>query len=232
MRLLAFDTSTEWCTAALWLDGDLLDAGEHAGQRHSQLLLPMVTGLLARAGLGLTDLDGIAFGAGPGSFTGLRIACGVAQGLALGAGLPLLGVPTLEAMAEEARALSGAEAVVACLDARMHEVYAAVWRWAPEGWKAETETRVCPPTDAPLPPGPGYLGCGSGFAAYPDPLARRYGGLLAGIRPEAYPHARSVARLAAPRFEAGLAVVAEAAEPYYVRDKVALKTSERPGAPP
>jgi tRNA threonylcarbamoyladenosine biosynthesis protein TsaB len=223
LRLLAFDTSTEWCTAALWLDGRLVDAGEHAGQRHSQLLLPMITGLLAQAGLTLTALDGIAFGRGPGSFTGLRIACGVAQGLALGAGLPVLGVSTLEALAEEA----GAARVVTCLDARMHEVYAAVWRRADAGWLAEAEATVCPPALVPIPVSPGYVGCGSGFAAYPDILAARYGDRLTEIRPQVIPHARAVARLAAPRFAAGQGLPPEQAEPFYVRDKVALKISER-----
>lgn len=223
LQLLAFDTSTEWCSVALWLDGRVTDEARHAGQGHSRMLLPMVTHLLAEAGLGLTDLDGIAFGRGPGSFTGLRIACGVAQGLALGAGLPLLGVSTLEAMAQEA----DAEAVVTCLDARMNEIYAAVWRREGEDWRAETEATVCPPAAAPLPAASGYVGGGSGFSAYPDILARRYGDLLDDIRPRLIPHARSIARLAAPRFRAGLAVPPEAAEPFYVRDKVALTIRER-----
>lgn len=224
MRLLAFDTSTEWCTAALWLDGHCLAVGEHAGQRHSHLLLPMLTGLLDQAGLTLADLDGLAFGRGPGSFTGLRIACGVVQGLALGAGLPVLGIDTLEALAEE----SGAGRVVTCLDARMNEVYAAVWRRGEDdGWVAESAATVCPPAAAPLPAAPGYLGCGSGFAAYPAILAERYGERLGEIRPQAIPHARAVARLAAPRFAAGLGLPPEQAEPFYVRDKVALKISER-----
>lgn len=183
----------------------------------------MVTGLLRQSGLVLRDLDGIAFGRGPGSFTGLRIACGVAQGLALGAGLPVLGVSTLEAMAEEA----GAARVVTCLDARMNEVYAAVWRRADQGWLAEAEAVVCPPAAAPLPTTGGFLGCGSGFAAYPDILAAHYGDRLAEIRPQVIPHARAVARLAVPRFAAGQGVPPELAEPFYVRDKVALKIGER-----
>ncbi|HRH79992.1 MAG TPA: tRNA (adenosine(37)-N6)-threonylcarbamoyltransferase complex dimerization subunit type 1 TsaB [Thiobacillaceae bacterium] len=223
MHLLAFDTSTEWCSAALWMDGRVIDAAVHAGQAHSRLLLPMVSSLLAEAGLTLGELDGIAFGRGPGSFTGVRIACGVAQGLALGASLPLLGVSTLEAMAEEA----DAEQVVTCLDARMNEIYAAVWRRDPSGWQAETEAMVCPPAVAPLPTASGYVGCGGAFAAYPEILARRYADLLTDIRPGLIPHARSIARLAAPRFRAGMAVPPEAAEPVYVRDKVALTIRER-----
>src|SRR6516162_7470595 len=118
MRILAFDTSTELCTAALCDSGRWTERAEHAGSRHSELLLPMIRGLLGNAGLSLRDLDGIAFGAGPGSFTGLRIACGVAQGLSLGADVPVVGVASLEAMAEAAYAKHGWRRVAAALDAR------------------------------------------------------------------------------------------------------------------
>jgi len=196
---------------------------EHAGQAHSSLLLPMVTRLLAGHGLDLGDLDGIVFGRGPGSFPGLRIACSVAPGLAMGSGLPVLGVSTLEALAEE----SGARRVVACLDARMNEVYAAVLVRQGERWHGETGAMVCPPEAAPLPGGDDYLGCGSGFAAYAERLSTRYGGRLSGVVPDLIPHARALARLAAPRFQAGEFVPPEEAEPYYVRDKVALTIRER-----
>ncbi len=223
MKILAFDTSTEWCSAALQVGGELRVRETLAGQKHSELLLPMVMELLAEAGLALAELDALAFGKGPGSFTGLRIACGVAQGLAYGADLPVVGVVTLEAMALEA----DAEAVVACLDARMQEVYAAVYRRTPEGLAAEVGPGLYAPAAAPLPAGAGYVGCGSGFAAYAGVLAGRYAGRLAAVRPEVHPHARAIARLAAAELACGGGGPAETAEPLYVRDKVALKTCER-----
>ncbi len=222
LQLLAFDTATEWCTAALWRDGAVSVREVHAGQRHSDLLAPMLMDLLAEAGLGLRDLDGLAYGMGPGSFTGLRIACGVAQGLALGADLPVLGVSSLEAVAEEC----GGERVAVCLDARMREVYAGLYRRQQEGWQCLAGPRVCPPDQAPLPEEDAYVGAGSGFAAYPE-LVARYAGRLARIEAAAIPHARAIARLAAPRFARGEGLPAEAAEPLYIRDKVALKIHER-----
>ena len=118
MKFAAFETSTDWCCVALWIDGEILSLEESAGNRHGELVLPMLDRLVAAAGFPLAGLDAVAFGAGPGSFTGLRIACGVAQGLAFARGLPVVGISSLEALAEE----SGAPRVVACLDARMREV--------------------------------------------------------------------------------------------------------------
>lgn len=223
MKILAFDTSTEWCTAALWLDGDIRSVETEAGQGHSRLLLPMIQRLLAEAELTLGGLDGLAFGRGPGAFTGLRIACSVVQGLGMGAGLPVVGVMTLEAMAEE----SAAERVVACLDARMGELYGAVFQREPQGWAILAGPGLYRPEALPLPENPGWVGCGSGFAAHGEILRARAGGRARAIRPEIIPHARSIARLAAARFARGEGVAAEDAQPYYIRNKVALKRSER-----
>ena len=223
MKLLALDTSTEHCSVALWRDG-AVDAREVlAGQRHSQLLLPMVDELLERHELALAGLDGIAFGQGPGSFTGLRIACGVTQGLAFGADLPVVGISTLLAMA----AATGAGRVVCCLDARMGEIYHAAYAKGEAGWEPVHAPNLCAPGDAPLPPAGRWTGCGSGFAAHESALKQRYAGRLSAIMPEIFPHARDIARLAAREFEAGRAVAAEQALPIYIRDKVALKTAER-----
>ncbi len=220
MKFLAFDTATEWCSAALWIDGACTQREIHAGQKHSDLLVPMLMELLAAANLELRQLDAIVYGMGPGSFTGLRIACGVAQGLALGADLPVLGVSTLETLAEEA----GADRVLACLDARMNEVYAALYQREDETWHCLAGPLVCPPSAVPLPPGDDFVGVGSGFAAYPDiALARSLRSVDAGL----IPHARAMARLAAPRLLRGEGVPAEQAEPLYIRDKVALKICER-----
>lgn len=223
MKILAFDTSTEYCTAALLHDDALLLRDVHAGQTHSQLLLPMCQSLLAEAGIALRQLDGIAFGAGPGSFTGLRIACAVAQGLAFGVELPVLGVSTLLALAEA----SDATRVIACLDARMGEVYHAVYRREAGDWLTESAPLLCAPAQVPGVEGAEWCGCGSGFQAYGEVLQARYGAALTGMRPALYPHAREIAALAAAGFAAGQGMAPELAAPLYIRDKVALKICER-----
>ncbi|HVY04778.1 MAG TPA: tRNA (adenosine(37)-N6)-threonylcarbamoyltransferase complex dimerization subunit type 1 TsaB [Burkholderiales bacterium] len=223
MNLLALDTSTESCSVAL-LRGDALAFREvRAGQRHSELILPMIAELLAEVDFKLARLDGIAFGAGPGSFTGLRIACGVAQGLALGAGLPVVPVGTLAALAEE----SGAERALACIDARMGELYHAAYQRSGGEW-----TQVAPPAvgnvaSLPMLDGEGWVGCGSGFLAHGPGIERRYGAQLARVEADLHPHARAIARLAKPVLLAGGGLAAEQAMPLYVRDKVALKMHEQ-----
>jgi tRNA threonylcarbamoyladenosine biosynthesis protein TsaB len=223
VKLLALDTSSEYCSAALWIDGESLVRDVRAGQRHSELLLGMIDELLKESGLELRSLDGIAYGEGPGSFTGLRIACGVVQGLAFGAGLPVVGVGTLLAMAEG----SGAQRVVCCLDARMNEVYFAAYTRAGPSWGAVHEPRVCAPDALPAITGGDWTGCGSGFAVYRELLAARFEGAIVAIDAERYAHARDIAALAAPAFAAGQARSAEHAIPVYIRDKVALRIDER-----
>ena len=201
------------------LDGAWLVREELAGNRHSELLLPMVGSLLAEAGLALSDLDGLAYGKGPGSFTGLRIGCGAAQGLALGADIPVAGVVTLEAVAHAA----GADQVLACIDARMREVYAAAYRRSKDELVEVAAPAVIKPDALELPDAGVWLGCGTGFAAYPELLADR----LSEVRPDVFPHARDIGQLAMPVFAAGRGAVPDAAEHMYVRDRVALKTCER-----
>lgn len=223
MKILALETSTEYCSVALWRDGDI-DARETlAGQRHSELLLGMVDEVLRRHGLRTRDLDGIAFGAGPGSFTGLRIACGLAQGLASGAQLRVVGVSTLLALAVAARATRA----VCCLDARMGEVYHAAYAGDGSGWDTVHAPALYAPDGVPPLEEGAWTGCGSGFKAYRDALARRYTGRLSAIMPDVYPHASAIAALAVPEFEAGRAVTAAQAAPLYIRDKVALRSDER-----
>jgi tRNA threonylcarbamoyladenosine biosynthesis protein TsaB len=223
LNLLALDTSTDWCSAALWLDGRVLCRDVQAGQRHSELILPMIDGLLAEACVDLSGLDGVAFGAGPGSFTGIRIACGVAQGLAFGAGLPVVAVGTLDCLAEA----SGAQRVIACLDARIGDVYLAASVRAGEGWRSVVAPCVCRPEQAPAVEGAGWVGCGSGFALYGAVLRRHYGASLAEVRPDIAPHAREVALLGARALERGEGVGPDRAALLYVRDKVALTVAER-----
>jgi len=223
LNLLALDTSTEYCSVALLRGEELTHRETHAVQRHSELILPMIGELLAASGVDLTQLDGIAFGAGPGSFTGLRIACGVAQGLAFGAGLPVVPVGTLVALAQEA----GAPKVIACLDARMGEIYHAAYRRDGGHWTEIAPPAVGPVQSAPVLEGDGWFGCGSGFAVYAGALAKRYGGQLEAVAAALHPHARSIARLAAPILAGSGGLSAEQAAPVYVRDKVALKMHEQ-----
>jgi len=220
LKFLAFDTATEWCSAALWVDDVCTHREIHAGQKHSDLLVPMLMDLLSESALSLEQLDAIVYGMGPGSFTGLRIACGVAQGLALGANLPVLGISTLETLAEE----SGEDKVLACLDARMNEVYAALYQRDNAAWRCLAGPLVCPPNAVPRPEGDDFIGVGSGFATYPA-IATAHG--LSRMDASIIPHARAMARLAVPRLLRGEGVSAENAEPFYIRDKVALKICER-----
>lgn len=195
--------------------------------RHGEEVLPMLEELLRKAGLDMGALCGIGYGAGPGAFTGIRIACGVAQGLAFARGLPLVPVDSFEAMAEE----SGRTKVVACLDARMGEVYycpmiressadTAHWR--------QVSTPVCVRPDQVSPPaGSGWLGCGSGFSAHGATLEAKFGAVLGAVRPEIRPTASAIVRLAARRISEGRGIDAADAAPFYLRDRVALTTEER-----
>ncbi len=193
------------------------------GQRHAELVLPEIERLLEAAGGNVAALDAIVFGAGPGAFTGLRIACGVAQGLALPRSLPVLGVGTLEALAED----SGADRVIACIDARMGEIYHAAYRRTARGWEALNAPELVLPEDMPVPDDGGWVGCGSGFRAHSAALAQRCGQRLARVVPDALPRASAMLRLAIPRLVAGGGKDPAEAVPLYVRDKVALKTHER-----
>lgn len=223
MRVLAFDTSTEYLSLALLLDKELITREYHAVQQHSQMLLPQLHALLSEAEISLQQLDGIAFGAGPGAFTGLRIACAVAQGLAFGADLPLAGISTLLALAEQ----TGHDKVVACLDARMGEVYHAAYRRENAVWRELHAPGLYSPQDIPLMPDENWLGAGSGFAVSGEALGLRLGSSLSKVDATLIPHAREIARLAAIEFAQGRGLPAWEAAPIYIRDKVALKTSER-----
>jgi len=216
MRFAAFETSTEWCSVALWLDGEIAGIEELAGNRQSERVLPMLERLFNMKHIAASHLDAVAFGAGPGSFTGLRIACGVAQGIAHARGIPALGVSTLAALAEE----SNEERVIACIDARMHQVYCSAHERRHGGWQEVMPARCVAPAALPKPPGGGWVGCGNGFAAY-GPMG------LDRVMPDIHPTAVAVARLAAPRLAAGRGVDAALAVPVYVRDKVAFTEAER-----
>jgi tRNA threonylcarbamoyladenosine biosynthesis protein TsaB len=219
MRLLALDTSTEACSVALLLGSDLRLRCEMTERSHAELVLPMVQSLLDEAGLALRELDGIAFGRGPGAFTGLRIAAGVAQGLALGAGLAVAPVSSLAAVAEQVPAQPD-ECVIACNDARMGEVYWGIFRREADGAmsllaaeRVTTPERVGEGTTEIAHAG------GNALARYPQ-LRERLATLGLQVHDGLYPRADSVARLGVLEFAAGRTVKAEEALPVYVRDEV------------
>jgi tRNA threonylcarbamoyladenosine biosynthesis protein TsaB len=223
LKILAFDTSTEYCSLALWLDGKIRCKETLAGQKHSELLLPMLQEMLTQADLALAQLDGIAFGAGPGSFTGLRIACGVAQGLAFAKDIPVAGISTLEAVAQKVEA----DQVVVAFDARMGEIYHAAYIKESDNWQTVSEPTVCLPQQAPTLSGENWIGCGSGFDKYHKELSDHYNKRLLCIKNGLYPHAREIAQLAVCMFANGLGVDPIDAAPIYIRNKVALKENER-----
>lgn len=219
MNILAIETSTRWLSVALrCADGRVAERSVESLTGGSALVLPWVDELLAETKLEFAALGGIAFGAGPGSFTGLRLACGVAQGLAFGLDLPVVGVSTLEALA----LASGEARVFACLDARMNEVYFATYAVSGRQATEIDAPRVAPPAEVALPAGEGWIGCGDGFASYAAALPK-----FARIRSDVCPTAAAVAEIAAGRFARGEGVDAAEAMPLYVRNKVALTTAER-----
>jgi tRNA threonylcarbamoyladenosine biosynthesis protein TsaB len=220
MRLLALDTSTEACSAALLIDGATTLRFEITERSHADLILPMVDSLLLEAGLELRDLDGLAFGRGPGGFTGLRIATGVIQGLAFGAGLPVAPVSSLAAVAEQVPAGRG-EAVLVCNDARMGEVYWAAFRSDGSGGiEALTAESVSPPDRVPFDVAMLRHAAGNGIARHPA-LRQRLESAALQIHDGLYPRADAIARLGARELAAGRSVAADMALPVYVRDNVA-----------
>jgi tRNA threonylcarbamoyladenosine biosynthesis protein TsaB len=219
MKLLAIDSATEACSAALLHDGGLIERYELLGRGHAERLLPMVDELLAEAGIGLAALDAIAFGRGPGGFTGLRIAAGITQGLAAGARLPVLPVSDLAAVAAAGARLSGAHRLLVCMDARMGQVYWAAFDCSAAQPLALTPEAVADPADVMPPEGGPWFGAGRGFAAYPA-LTTRLGSRLNGVAPELLPRAADIARIAAGDFAACRGVGAANALPVYLRNEV------------
>lgn len=242
-RWLAFDTSTDVLSLAVARGDQVWTQTLPGGAQASSGLIPAVMALLAEAGMPLASLYAIVFGRGPGSFTGLRTACAVAQGLAFGVDVPVLPVDTLLAVAEEARwtqlqagaiAPDAALTVLALLDARMDEVYSAAYRWEPVPgsmpgsshgrWQEAAPLQVGAPEKLQMPDERVVLQAGNAFAAYGERLPPVAPG---GLRCEALPTAAALLRLAPALWAQGLAVPAEQAMPLYIRDKVANTTAER-----
>ncbi len=222
MNLLAIETSTETCSVAIMLGGEVLERYEHAPRQHAVLLLPWVQSLLAEGGIGLTALDAIAFSRGPGSFTSLRIGIGVVQGLAWASGRPVVPVSSLAATAQGV-AGAGMSTVLVALDARMNEVFSGTFSLDDSGiMRAVNKERVCAPETVQLPDADVVHGIGIGFERYP-PLH----GLMAkltGVVPSIWPRASSVLTLAQDWLQRHEGLPAECAQPVYLRDNVAQKT--------
>ncbi|HEX6549244.1 MAG TPA: tRNA (adenosine(37)-N6)-threonylcarbamoyltransferase complex dimerization subunit type 1 TsaB [Gammaproteobacteria bacterium] len=221
MKLLAIDTATERCSVALWVDGRIIQREQMLNRAHAEVILPMVNALLQEAGYALNQLDAVGFGRGPGGFTGVRVAVSVAQGLAFGAGLPVLPVSDLAAIAAGAFRLHGAQRVLVCMDARMGEVYWGAFSVMETAVQAHIEESVASPETIHAPDSGKWFGAGSGFLAYQSVLKDRLVNVLAGADPGLLPEARDVASLAAQAYGRGEYLPAEQALPVYLRDQVA-----------
>jgi len=220
MKLLAFETATEACSVAVWIDCEVRERFDLAPRRHAELALPWAEALLAEGGLAKSQLDAIAVGRGPGAFTGVRLAIAIAQGIALALDRPVVPVSTLAALAVRA----GARDVVAAIDARMGEVYVGAYRCEGGDATLVDRERVSKPGDVVVPDG-AWVGVGTGFGAVDGALAATLG--LQRFDAGALPHASDVAHLAALAFARGEAVAPERAEPAYLRDNVALTLAEQ-----
>jgi tRNA threonylcarbamoyladenosine biosynthesis protein TsaB len=227
MKLLAIESSTETLSLALQVDSGLRTFDEVTGPAASQRILPEIQRLLTEADVKLAALDGIVYGTGPGAFTGVRVAVGVAQGLAFGASLPVVGISSVLAVAESTRQITQAEKVIVCLDARMGEIYHAVLIWQTGVWQELSTPLVCKPQDAPAVEGSDWVGAGSGWRVFEQTLSEKYAGQLLGIHPDMMPQASSMLALAQPLFTAGHTQSAQEAAPLYVRNRVALTAAER-----
>jgi tRNA threonylcarbamoyladenosine biosynthesis protein TsaB len=222
VKLLALDTSTEACSVALLADGQIMALDEVCPQQHSKRVLPMVQQLLSEAGLSLQQLDGLVFGKGPGSFTGVRIGVGVAQGLAFGADLPVHGVSTLAAMAQAAYRTLQAQHVIAAIDARMAEVYLGKYQLDSAGIMQllDIEQAIKPEALLPLARAENYVAVGTGWQTYGDILQHWQTARTSSIL---YPSAQDMLALAQPAWHRSDFVAAELAEPSYIRDEVSWK---------
>jgi tRNA threonylcarbamoyladenosine biosynthesis protein TsaB len=221
MKLLAIETATEACSAALLLDGERSSRFEIAQRRHTELILPMTASLLAEAGLGPSQLDAVAFGCGPGSFTGVRIAASVAQGIAFGVDLPVVRISTLATLAQEVIETRGAQRVLCALDARMAQVYWGAFEATPQGLAHRLQPEVAvQPSAVAIPKESSWFGAGGGWGAYQDALLQRLADRMAQLDATLLPRAVYAARLAEDAYERGDVVKAECAHPVYLRDAV------------
>ena len=225
MKLLAIDTATEACSAALYLDGGVSERLVNAGRSHTELLLPMVRELMAEAGIGFRQLDGIACGIGPGSFAGVRIGVGYVKGAALAADLPVVGVSSLALLAQQAM-VQGHARVLPLIDAKTNEIYAGLYQRDAQGLaRTISADLVCLPAELAAPEDGDWFGCGSGWNAYGDILRSRVA--ISAVDAQAQPRASAALALALPEFAAGRALNADDLVPAYLRNKIALTLLEQ-----
>jgi tRNA threonylcarbamoyladenosine biosynthesis protein TsaB len=221
LRILAIETATAACSAALFIDGAVSERYEVAPREHARLILPMVDALLSEADMPVGALDAVAFGRGPGTFTGVRVAASVAQGIAFAAGLPVVGVSTLATLALGANRESGERQVMAALDARMAEVYWGLYEQRDDGLpRLLGEECVCAPRRVVMPEDGAWVGAGSGWTSYRRDLLECAGGRIARLLAELEPRAADQARLAAWSYRRGEMLPPEQAVPVYLRDTV------------
>lgn len=222
--ILAVETATDACSAALFINGEIRQLLELAPRQHVALIMPFIDELLAESGIRPQALDAVAFGRGPGSFTGLRIAAGIAQGIAYGADVPVVPVSTLAALAQATVTQYQADAVLAALDARMQEVYWGTFVTGAAGLvELEGEERVCSPEAVSCLRRDDWVAAGEGWSSYRDALVNSLGFEPGRCDENLRPQAAGVARLAAAAFERGEAIAPELAIPVYLRDRVANK---------
>ncbi|MEK7990470.1 MAG: tRNA (adenosine(37)-N6)-threonylcarbamoyltransferase complex dimerization subunit type 1 TsaB [Thiotrichaceae bacterium] len=220
MKLLALDTSSEACSCALWIDGDIQYLSQIAPRQHANLILAMADELLKQADFIPSQLDGVAFGRGPGSFTGLRIACGVAQGIAFAADTPVAPVSSLAALAQATYQQTTEENIVTCIDARMNEVYWACYQLQNGLMQLQTEEQVNPASQVNIPTDKHtWFGAGNGWDSYEAELKQSLP-QIQHYQAEAYPQAHAMLPLAISMFEQQQVVSAEQALPIYLRNKV------------
>ena len=222
LRILAIETATAACSAALYIDGKISESHAQAPREHALLILPMIDALLAEAGVPVGALDAIAYGRGPGSFTGVRIAASVVQGIAFAADLPVVAVSTLATLALGAMRTTGAHRVMAALDARMAEVYWGLYaREEPDALpRLLGEECVCAPETVALPESGVWTAAGSGWASYRQALLERAGQRVSGVLPDLEPRAGDLVSLAAQGYRQGAVLRPEEAVPVYLRDTV------------
>jgi tRNA threonylcarbamoyladenosine biosynthesis protein TsaB len=228
MKLLAIDTATEMCSVALLVDNQILSREAIAPRSHTELILPMVDAVLQQADCRLTSLDAIVFDRGPGAFTGLRIGTALAQGLALGADLPVIPVSSLATLAQGAFALNQATQVLACIDARKAEVYWACFRLVNNLMQAVSVECVGAAVTVHTSGEGLWYGIGSGFAAYPLELTQNSQVRLQDFAPQRYPLASDMLPFAVAAWQLNQTLVPEDATPVYIRNDVAV----RPGPTP
>lgn len=229
MNLLALDTATEACSAAVWVDGVVHALDEVVGRDHTQRLIPVVTQVLAAAGLRYADLDGLVCGVGPGSFAGVRIGVSFTKGVALAHDLPVLGLTSLELLARAALTTPGADPVLVAIDARMGEVYFQAFEQGAGGvLRPLGEARVSAPSAVVIPAGPArWQAVGTGWGTYARELAAAVPGVLGRVDGQALPSAAAAMGHAAGIFAAATASSADALQPVYLRNQVALTLVEQ-----